>query len=161
MLGFRPQVGAVGADVPAQELGAVSVRDGVVAAPGGVGDPAIADLALAPHEREAVLDHPIAQLGLVDRLGQARVGQPIEDVSHALRVVLLEHVEDLALELLDLALGAPPLLWGLALIDGDDAGARATGVAEHGLGDLQADAEPLHASSDAAADVVQPPARDA
>jgi hypothetical protein len=61
-----------------------------------------------------MLNLRIALVGLRDWLGEARIGQPVEAVSDRLRVILLEDVEDLALELLDRSPGAPAPFIGRA-----------------------------------------------
>ena len=48
----------------------------------------------------------------------------------------------------------------MALVNADNAGATSANVTEHGLNDLQADAELLHPGSDSAAKVMRYPRRD-
>jgi hypothetical protein len=63
-----------------------------------------------------VLNLSVTPLGLRNRLRQARVRQAIEDVPNALRMILVENIDYLTLELLDLASGPAPTFIGRGLI---------------------------------------------
>src|SRR6185437_622257 len=54
---------------------------------------------------------PIAALGLLDRLRQARVRHPVEDVADRLRMIGAQHIEDLAVQLLEAFVRAPFALY--------------------------------------------------
>src|SRR5690606_6335885 len=106
-----PQVGPVEARRAPDEVAGVLVGVDEVAAASGVGYPAVGCPPGSPQLHQAVLHVPIAAVRFLDRLRQARVGHPVEDVPDALRVILVENSEDLLVELLDLGSSPPGALY--------------------------------------------------
>src|SRR5215207_7049650 len=111
-----PEIGSVEPVHLAQKVGSSGERVGVVAAAGRVRNPAIRQCAGAAHLNDAVLNLCVSLVSLLDRLREARVRHPVEDVPDRLRVILLQHFQDLALKLLDLISGASAALDRAGLI---------------------------------------------
>src|SRR5690349_8764244 len=64
-----------------QEVGSVPEGIGVIAPPGGVGDPSVGHATVPTQHREPVLHMAVSAFGLLHGLKQAWIGHAVEDVS--------------------------------------------------------------------------------
>jgi hypothetical protein len=78
----------------------------VVSASGRVGDPAIWHGAVAAHPRNLILNLIISGVSFLHRLRQTRICHSVKDMANALRIVLFQHLQDLATKLFNLRFGA-------------------------------------------------------